>query len=216
MGQSHWVHCEKGPAEVVFPSPAVEVQPVTGAAETVLLYNCLVQLNYQIWPQKTTGGSPDCWVNHWYNPPHYPRNVLIQSEQKSWQNNSGTLTSSTLPLWTANIWSTLQSSQHQNDQAQKQFLPSGNPSHENLTVMWNTQHKTLLYIIYSSHILIYILNLHIIPTYIIVYIIYCIFCTLPILYICILFFLLCVSCPVAVFLLHCGASVTIIQFVAVK
>ncbi len=26
VGQSHWVHCEKGPAEVVLPSPAEEVQ----------------------------------------------------------------------------------------------------------------------------------------------------------------------------------------------
>ncbi len=29
-------------------------------------------------------GSPDCWANHWYNPPHSPRTVLIQSEQKCW------------------------------------------------------------------------------------------------------------------------------------
>ncbi len=28
--------------------------------------NCLVQLSYQIWPQKTTEGSPDCWANHWW------------------------------------------------------------------------------------------------------------------------------------------------------
>ncbi len=40
------------------------------------------QLSYQIWPQKTTEG-PDCWANHWYNPPYSPRAVLIQSEQKS-------------------------------------------------------------------------------------------------------------------------------------
>ncbi len=26
--------------------------------------NCLVQLSYHIWPQKTTEGSPDCWANH--------------------------------------------------------------------------------------------------------------------------------------------------------
>ncbi len=32
--------------------------------------NCLVQLSYQIWAQKTTEGSPDCRVNHWYNLPH--------------------------------------------------------------------------------------------------------------------------------------------------
>ncbi len=62
--QSHWVHCEKGSAEAVLPSPAEEVQPATGAVDTVLLChhwirplhvnNCLVQLSYQIWPQKTT------------------------------------------------------------------------------------------------------------------------------------------------------------------
>ncbi len=87
VGQSHWVHCEKGLAEAVFP----EVQPATGAAETFLLrhhwihplhfYNCLFQLSYQIWSQKTTEGNLDCWANHWYNPPHSPRTVLIQSEQ---------------------------------------------------------------------------------------------------------------------------------------
>ncbi len=87
VGQSHWVHGEKGPAEAVLPSPAEEVQPATGDAETVLLYhhwihplhfnNCLVQLSYQIWPQKTEGG-PDCWENQWYNPPHSP------SEYSEW------------------------------------------------------------------------------------------------------------------------------------
>ncbi len=89
---------------------AEEVQPATGAAETVLLChnwirplhinNCLVQLSYQIWPQKTTEGSPGSWANHWYNPPQSPRTVLIQSEQKGWQNHSGPLTSSTVLLWT--------------------------------------------------------------------------------------------------------------------
>ncbi len=63
------------------------------AAETVLLChhwihplhfnNCLVQLSYQIWPQKTTMGIPDCWANHWYNPPHSPGTLLIQSEQRA-------------------------------------------------------------------------------------------------------------------------------------
>ncbi len=80
--------------------------------------NCLVQLSYQIWPQKTTEGSPDCWANHWYNPPHSQRTVLIQDEQKGWQNPSGPLTSNTLPLWTVAVWSTIQSSEHQNDQKQ--------------------------------------------------------------------------------------------------
>ncbi len=36
MEQSHRLHCEKGPAEAVLPSPTEEVQPATGAADTVL------------------------------------------------------------------------------------------------------------------------------------------------------------------------------------
>ncbi len=152
---------KKGPAEAVLPSPAEEVQPATRAVDTVLIChhwihplhvnNCLVQLSYQIWPQKTTEGSPDCWANHWYNPPHSPGNVLIQSEQKDWQNHSGPLTSSTLPLWTVTVWSTLQSSEHQNDQTQKQFLHPSNPwSHEHLTL--NVEHTTLLYnYLFTTH-----------------------------------------------------------------
>ncbi len=118
--------------------------------------NCLVQLSYQIWPQKTTEGSPDCWANRWYNPPYSPRTVLIQSEQKGWQNHSGPLTSSTLPLWTAAVWSTLQSSEHQNDQTQEQFLPPSNPSHEHLTLTWNTQHYfTTILQLFIHHTYIY-------------------------------------------------------------
>ncbi len=37
VGQSHRLHYQKGPAEVVLPSPAEEVKPATGAADTVLL-----------------------------------------------------------------------------------------------------------------------------------------------------------------------------------
>ncbi len=99
------------------------------------IINCLVQLSYQIWPQKTTEGSPDSWANHWYNPPQYPGTVLIQNDQMGCQNNSGPLTSSTLPLWTDTIWSTLQKSEYQNDQTPEQFLPSSNPSHEHLKII---------------------------------------------------------------------------------
>ncbi len=216
VGQSHRLHCEKGPAEV--PSPAEEVQPDTGAAESVLLRhhwirplhinNCLVQLSYQIWPQKTTEGSPDCWANHWYNPPYSPRTVLIQSEQKGWQNHSGPLTSSTLPLWTAAVWSTLQSSEHQNDQTQEQFLPSGNPSYEHLTL--NVGHTTLftLFIHHTDLFFSFQICTYQTCTYIIVYIIYCVFAILYIAYLYIAL-LLSMSCPVAVIQLHCGASVTI-------
>ncbi len=151
---------KKGPAEAVLPSPAEEVQTATRAVDTVLIChhwihplhvtNCLVQLSYQIWPQKTMEGSPDCWANHWYNPPHSPGNVLIPSEQKGWQNHSGPLTSSTLPLWTVTVWSTLKSSENQNDQTQKQFLNPSNPSHEHLTL--NVEHTTLLYnYLFSTH-----------------------------------------------------------------
>ncbi len=67
VGQSHWLYCEKGPAEAVFPPPAKKVQPASGAADTVLLchyrvcpmffYNCLVWFSYQNRHQKTTTDS---------------------------------------------------------------------------------------------------------------------------------------------------------------
>ncbi len=65
------------------------------------------------------------------------------------QNHSGALTSSTLPLWTVTVWSTLQSSEHQNDQTQEQFLPSGSPSHEHLTL--NVEHTTLFTLFIHHH-----------------------------------------------------------------
>ncbi len=37
VGHSHRLYCQNGPADVVLPSPAEEIQPATGAAETVLL-----------------------------------------------------------------------------------------------------------------------------------------------------------------------------------
>ncbi len=112
------------------------------------------------------------------------------------------------PLWTVTVWSTLQSSEHQNDQTQKQFLPSGYPSHEHLTL--SMEHTTLFtlfihhtYLFFSFQICTYQTCTHII-----VYIIYCVFAILYIAYLYIIL-LLSVSCPVAVILLHCGASVTI-------
>ncbi len=106
----------------------------------LLVNNCLVQLSYQIWPQKTTEGSPNCWANHWY-PPHSPRTVLIQSEQKGWKTHSGPFTFSTLPLLNITVWSMLQSSEHQNDQTQKQFLPQA-------IHLMNTWHHTHLFFFY--------------------------------------------------------------------
>ncbi len=46
MGQSHWL--KKGPAEAVFPSPAEEVEHVTGAAETVLPSSSLSCVNLEL------------------------------------------------------------------------------------------------------------------------------------------------------------------------
>ncbi len=99
MGQSHRLHCKKRPSRgcTSFASWGSLISPLH-------INKCLVQLGYQIWPQKTSEGSPDCWANHWYNCPYSPRTVLIQSEQKGWQCHSGPLTSSTLLLWTVTVW----------------------------------------------------------------------------------------------------------------
>ncbi len=117
------------------------------------------------------------------------------------------LTPSTLSLWTVTAWSTLQSSEHQNDQTQEQFLPSGNPSHEHLTL------NTIIHYLFITHSYFSFQICTCQTSHIIVCIIYCviilyIFCTLPI---CIFVYysLVSVSCPVSVILLHCGASVRI-------
>ncbi len=95
-------------------------------------------------------------------------------------------------LWTVTVWSTLQSSEHQNDQTQKQFLSPSNPSHEHLTL--NVEHTRLLYIIYSPHIHIFPFQIctYQICTHECLYFILCHF--VHYLYICILFF--CCLCPV--------------------
>ncbi len=112
----------------------------------------------------------------------------------------------TLPLWTVTVWSTLQSSQHQNDQTQKQFLSPSNPSHEHLIL--NMEHTTLLcnYLFTTHTYFFYFQFAHVRPhSYLpVLYIVFLPFCTLPI---CILFFYY-LSFPVAVILLHCRASVT--------
>ncbi len=73
-------------------------------------------------------------------------------------------------LLTITVWSTLQSSEHQNDQTQKPFLSPRNPSHKHLTL--NVEHTTLLYnYLFITHTYFFISNLQVRPLR---------FCTLPI------------------------------------
>ncbi len=73
------------------------------------------------------------------------------------------LSSSTLPLWTVTVWLTLQSSEHQNDQTQEQFLPPSNPSHEHLTL--NVEHTTLFTLFIHHTYFFFISILHISDLY---------------------------------------------------
>ncbi len=45
---------------------------------------------------------------------------------------------------TVTVWSTLQSSEHQNDQTQEQFLSPSNPSHEHVTL--NVEHTLFIHL----------------------------------------------------------------------
>ncbi len=172
-------------------------QPATGAAETVLLFhqwihplhvnNCLLQLSYQIWPQKTTEGSPDCWAN-WYSPPHSPRTVLIQSEQKGWQNPSD-------PSHPAHsLFELLQSSEHQNDQTQEQFSSLRQSISWTLDIKRGTHIKHYYTLLIHHTFLFFISNFHMSDLTHdlrsdLYYLLFLLFCTLPF---CILFFnLLC-------------------------
>ncbi len=145
-------------------------------------------------------GSPDCWANHLYNPPHSPRTVFIQSEQKGWKNHSGPLTSSTLlfkPLPSGRRYRALstRTTRHRNN-----FFPQA-------IISWTRDikrgtHNTIIFITHT-HTYFYFKFAHIRPVHIIVYIIYCVF---TISYIAYVYIILYYPCLV---LLHCGASVTI-------
>ncbi len=108
--------------------------------------------------------------------------VLIQSEHKGFTLDPHI---STRPLWTVTVWSTVQSSEHQNDQTQDRFLPSSNPSHEHLTL--NMEHTTLLLYIINHHTFLFTFQIctYHTCTYTqlsILYIVFLLFCTLSILY----------------------------------
>ncbi len=138
-------------------------------------------------------GSPDCWANHWYNLPQSPRTVFME-EKKEWEKG---LTKS---LWTPHIQHTPSLNCYSLGDATElwaaerpdtETVSSLNPSHEHLTL--NMEHTTLLYIIHSSHILIFHFKLaHIRP----VHTQLSVYCVLAILYIAYLYIILYYLCPV--------------------
>ncbi len=109
---------------------------------------------------------------------------------------------STLPFWTVTVWSTLQSSEHQNDQTQEQFLSPSNPSHEHLIL--NVEHTTLLYkYLFTIHTFFLQICTSDLYTHNYLYCILCFYYFVHCLFV-YCYFVVCV-CPVAVILLHCEA-----------
>ncbi len=217
MGQSHWVHCEKGPAAVVLPLPAEEVQPATGAAETV--YSAIIEsvlcTSITIWFSSATKSDL-----------RRLRRVVRTAER---------IIGTTLP--------TLQElySSRVSKRAGKitvdpshpahslfELLPSGRryralstrmTRHRNSffpqeVISWtldnNVEHTTLFTLFIHHHTYISfqfaISDLYTHNVYI--YMCFCFFLNCLFVYF-VYYSLLSVSCPVAVILLHCGASVTI-------
>ncbi len=96
VGQSHWVHGEKGPAEVILPSPAEEVQSCHRSCWNSF-YSVIIETilctPITVWFSSATKSNlrrlrrvvrtAERIIGT--NPPHSPRTVLIQSEQKGWQ-----------------------------------------------------------------------------------------------------------------------------------
>ncbi len=83
------------------------------------------------------------------------------------------------------------------------FLAWGNPSHEHLTITWNTQHY-YTWFIHHTYIFTFQICTYHSCTYIIVDVIccvFCFFCTMSILYICILLFYS--LCPVLLLFFGC-------------
>ncbi len=93
--------------------------------------------------------SLDCWENHWYNP-YSPRTVLIQSEQKGWQNHSDPLHQHTSSLNcyrlvdATELWASERPDTDTDTDTETVTVCSlKQSSHEHLTL--NVEHTTLLY-----------------------------------------------------------------------
>ncbi len=118
-----------------------------------------------------------------------------------------------IPIYTNVQWYKL-CSEHQNDQTQEQFLPPSNPSHEHLTLTWNTQHYFTIFI---HHTYIYIFFIYFFPfqictsdlyTHDCLYcIVFLLFCTLTIVFVYCSFVVCVLSC--------CCHSVALWSFVTI-
>ncbi len=166
---------------------------------------CLVQLSYQIWPQKTTEGSPDCRANHWYNPPQSP----LYSSRVSKRVGKITLDPShpahslfeLLPSGRRYRALSTRTTRHKNS-----FFPQAIHLMNTWHKTWNTQHYYTL-LIHHTYLFL-ISNLHIsdyLYTHNCLYYILCFYYFVHCLYV-YLYIILYYLCHV---LLHCGASVTI-------
>ncbi len=156
----------------------------------------MVQLSYQIWPQKTTEGSPDCWVPLSPPPKQSPRIVLLQSEQRGWQNHCGPLTSSWYCLVDATeLWAP--------ERPDTETVSSLRQS-----ISWTLDNKvehTFLYIyLFNTHTYLHFKFAHHTCTYINVYFVYgCFFYTiLYIVYFLYLYIILCIICVLSCYC-HC-------------
>ncbi len=150
--------------------------------------------------------SPDCWANHWYNPPHSPRTVLIQSEKKGLAKS----------LWTPHIpahsffelfkglvdATELWAPERPDTETVSSLRQS---SHEHLTL--NLEHTTQLYnYLFTTYT--YFFHFKFARQTCTHNCLYCILCFCHFVH-CLFVYCYFVSCPVSVILLHCGASVTI-------
>ncbi len=149
VGQSHWVYGGKGPANAILPSPAEEVQPATGAVDTVLLIiESVLCTSITVWFSSATKSDL-----------RRLRRVVRTAERII-----GTTLSTLQELYSSRVSKragkiTLNPSHPAHSTRYKalrtrnnrtQFLPSCNPSHEHLKL--SEEHTTLLYVIYSPHI----------------------------------------------------------------
>ncbi len=102
VGQSHWVHGEKGPAEDVLPLKKIRKQKNRKLRRVVRTAERII-------------GTPP--------PPPLSKNCAYPEWAKGLVKSLWTLTSSTLTLWTVTVWSTLQSSEHQKTRHRNSFFP---------------------------------------------------------------------------------------------
>ncbi len=223
VGQSHWVHGEKGPAEDILSSPAEEVQPAIQFYSAII--ESILRTSIIVWFSSATKSD----LRRLLRVVQTAERIMGLYQMILSPNDSPPLSKNcTYPEWAKGLAKSLWTPHIQHTpilnyfplvDATELWAPE-RPDTETVSfpkqsISWTLDpkcgtHNTIIQLFIHDAHLFFLFQMCTCQTctHIIVCIVYCVFAILNIAYFYIVL-LLSVSCPVTVILLHCGASVTI-------